>query len=78
MMQPPDRLSNAVIRLAFEHFENVFMRQSWWERLNSSVQGVIERRVRSGGPISDRGKACLVEDDIDYFSAHASATGIIV
>jgi hypothetical protein len=78
LMQPSNRLSHAVIRLAFENFENTFMRQSWWDSLSSAVQGMIKRRTQSGGLDFERLATCLVEDNVDYFSAQPSPICIVL
>lgn len=76
--QPQDRLSHSIIRLAFEHFENVFMRESWWKNLDRATQTVLTKRALSGYIDTDRQPNCLVEDGIGYFSAAASTAGIML
>lgn len=76
--QPIERRSHTVIRLAFENFENTFMRQSWWEALSTATKDRIGRHARSGFPDTGRPSNCLMEDGTDYFSAHASSNGIIL
>jgi hypothetical protein len=76
--QPLDRMSNSIIRLAFEHFENVFMRESWWNSLDGAVQTELKQHARSGYPDTDRQPICLMEDGMEYFSAAASIAGIVL
>jgi hypothetical protein len=78
LSQPVERLSQAVIRLAFEYFENTFMRQSWWEGLGPSAQGTIKRHALSGGPRTGRQATCLQDDGADFFPASASINEIIM
>lgn len=80
LAQPEDRWSHALLRLAFENFENTYLRQSWWEGLDQSVRDVVERRALSGLPTNTRlrDRNCLAEDGIDFFHARASTAGIIL
>lgn len=78
LMLPPDRQSHALIRLAFEHFENTFLRPSWWQGLEGSVREALKRRMQSGGPSTDRPTNCLAEDNLSYFAADGSTSGLVV
>jgi hypothetical protein len=79
LLQPEDRLSHTVIRLAFENIENSFMRQSWWEGFGKPTQELLERRARSGSPYApDRLSTCLVDDNISYFQSKPSTSGIVI
>lgn len=75
---PLDRMSHAIVRLSFEHFENVFIRESWWNNLSPAVQGALEERARSGFPDTDRKPNCLMEDNLNYFSAEATTAEIVL
>lgn len=45
--------ANAAIRLAFEHFENTFVRPSWWERLPERERAKVLRNANDGFPTAD-------------------------
>jgi hypothetical protein len=75
LAQPSDRLSHAIIRLAFESIENTFLRQSWWEDVPVATQRAIRERAVRG---MDHPANCLTEDDLDLFQAAATTTGIVL
>lgn len=78
LAQSRDRMSHSIVRLAFEHFENVFMRESWWNNLSASVQDALKKHARSGFPDTDREPNCLTEDNKNYFPADATTAGIVI
>jgi len=45
--------SNAMIRFAFEHLENTYLRPSWWASISDSKRDVIVSRVMTGLPSVD-------------------------
>ena len=58
---PDDQVPNALVRLAFEYFENTYMSPDWWEGLSATVRDrLIERHRTADGHYSD----CLVDDGI--------------
>lgn len=57
--KPPEHLTTLIIQLAFEHLENTCMNITWWESLNSAIQGALIRRMQSGGTFVERKNSCL-------------------
>jgi hypothetical protein len=51
---PLDMKANAAIRLAFEHFENTFVRPSWWASLPDQERRKVLRNANDGYPTADR------------------------
>lgn len=45
--------ANAAIRLAFEHFENTFVRPSWWAGLPEHERAKVLRNANDGFPTAD-------------------------
>jgi hypothetical protein len=43
----PHQLPSAIVRLVFEHGENVFFSQSWWNGLDDNAKQTIERHANS-------------------------------
>jgi hypothetical protein len=43
----PHQLPSAIVRLVFEHGENVFFSQSWWNGLDDGAKQTIERHANS-------------------------------
>ncbi len=57
-----ERVPDALVRFAFESFDNVYMRPDWWERLPKSDRDRLIGRIVSGQPfISDQ--RSHLEDD---------------
>ena len=75
---PTDRQSHALIRLAFEHFENIYLRPSWWQNLEGNVREALRRRMASGTPSTGRAANCLIEDNLTYFAAEISTEGLAI
>jgi hypothetical protein len=62
---PEARLTDALIRLAFEYSDNVCLAPTWWQRLQQLPKQALLRRFKSG--ISDdRHKDCLLDDGIRF------------
>lgn len=59
-------IGNAIIRLAFEYFDNVHLSPLWWEPLDKKIKLAIKQRVNSGIEIGTRGPYCLTNDNINY------------
>jgi hypothetical protein len=78
LMVPRDRQSHAIIRLAFEHLENTFLRPSWWEALEPDVRNALRHRMSSGAPGQPRPNDCLSEDNLSYFVSTPTTNGIEV
>lgn len=54
-------LPSAIVRLTFEHGENLFFTQSWWNGLNDTVKVKLEGRANS---LMDKPSNCLLDDNI--------------
>jgi hypothetical protein len=52
---------NAVVRLAFEHGENIFFSKSWWESLDESTRKKLEDRANS---MEDKADNVLMDDGV--------------
>ena len=54
-----------LLRLFFEHCDNVHMRPDWWERLkDSSGQALVQRMAASVNPETSRPNAILADDGL--------------
>jgi hypothetical protein len=69
-----NRMADALVRIAFEHMDNIYMRQSWWEALPNNDQGELMRRIFSGGISEGRRSDCLVDHGTAYASANVTET----
>ena len=64
---PDDEISSAIIRFAFEHFENTYFEPDWWEALNEGQrQKLIGRFNVAMSPIQTRETRCLIADGEQY------------
>lgn len=57
-------LPHAVVRFAFEYFENVFASPKWWEGLSDTAQQRLLQRQWAGLPSTDRTPDCLLDDGL--------------
>ena len=57
-------LPHALVRFAFETFENVFASPDWWEQLRKEEQQELLTRQLSGMASSERTPDCLVDDGV--------------
>lgn len=65
--QPEESLGNAIIRLMFEHTENVHMSPVWWESLSAAQRGaLVQRMAASANPFEGRRKDFLADDGISF------------
>lgn len=71
---PDARKADALLRLALEHSENVFLRPSWWEGLGAKQRDAVLKRVHSGLPTSSRAESALIEDGLQL--TRWSVTGL--
>ena len=59
------RVTAALVRLFFEHCENVHMRPDWWEGLkDDSRQALVQRMAASASPWISRPDAILADDGL--------------
>lgn len=59
-----DRITDAVIRFAFEYSDNVCFAPVWWDRLNVKSRDALTLRFSSGIVDNDRTRNCLLDDGI--------------
>lgn len=64
-----DRMADAIVRIAFEEMENIYLRQSWWEQRPDPEKAALQDRVRSGTPTTPRNANCLMDRGTSYASA---------
>lgn len=57
----------AVVRLCFEHLENIYFKPTWWSSLGSKQDWLLERCF-SGGPSKLRDNRCLISDGHEFVS----------
>jgi len=55
-------LPNAIVRYAFEYYENTYFSPRWWNSLNSITQEAIRRKFSSGIGDNLRRNDCLLDD----------------
>ena len=58
-----DRITDAIIRFAFEYSDNVCFAPVWWDRLTVKSRDALTLRFASGC-INDRTRSCLLDDGI--------------
>jgi hypothetical protein len=56
--------ADAIVRLAFEHLENIYLRPSWWHSLPATVKAHLMHRSQSGGTLMERQAHCLMPDGL--------------
>lgn len=60
-----DQIGPALVRLMFEHFENVHIAPAWWEALALPVRtSLIDRMARSANPFAPQLDKPLVDDGL--------------
>jgi hypothetical protein len=57
------RIPDAIVRFAFEMFENTYFRKTWWEGLSPKVQNVALRRMQNN---FSNGDPSLTEDGVEF------------
>ena len=66
-----EQLSDATVRLIFEHSENTFFRPSWWGGLSGGARGALLTRFRTAASMEAPRRAdCLVDDGLSYVTWH--------
>jgi hypothetical protein len=66
---PDDRKADALIRIAFEQLENIYIRPSWWETLSLEDKTALLYATRSGLPSVPRNQNCLIDRGSAYVVA---------
>jgi len=59
-------LPNAIIRFAFEFFENNYFSPDWWEGITENKQEAIIKRMNDSSEFKERGSDVLKDDGIGY------------
>lgn len=60
-----DQIGPALVRLMFEHFENVHIAPAWWEALTQPVRtSLISRMARSANPFAPQLDKPLIDDGL--------------
>lgn len=57
-------LPHAIVRFAFEYFENIFASPIWWESLDTTAQQHLLKRQASGLPSTGKAVDCLTDDGL--------------
>ncbi|MFH0772272.1 MAG: hypothetical protein V1933_06600 [Candidatus Omnitrophota bacterium] len=61
------QLPNAIVRYAFEYFENTFISPIWWRQLSEELQKSLLLRMETGmDPLDMRDSKCLLDDGLSY------------
>lgn len=61
---PDNDLPNAIVRFAFEFFENTFMAPDWWDNLQKEDKDKIIKRMNNLSD-NERDKNCLLDDGLN-------------
>ena len=61
---PSDKISHAIIRFAFDSFENLFLRPSWWEHLQNIEKEMILNRMKKNTPLEDYNPPSIIDDGL--------------
>ncbi|MFC3713429.1 hypothetical protein ACFOMD_12655 [Sphingoaurantiacus capsulatus] len=64
---PDNDVANALLRLCFEHIENLYLTPSWWNALPGEWQTALVHKMKNGLPHGERVPAGLLPDGRDYF-----------
>ena len=56
------QIPHAIVRYAFEHFENIYFSPVWWNGMSEAARQKLRVRALSGLPTLDRGADCLRDD----------------
>jgi hypothetical protein len=71
---PDDRKADALVRLAFEQLENIYMTPGWWYALGPDDKAALLCAVRSGTPLAERKANCLIDRGSTYVDAKVVET----
>jgi hypothetical protein len=77
---PDDQKSHAVIRLAFEYFENTYLNPQWWRNLSTQLKQALSSRYFSSTEVSPGRKPnSLTDDAVRFFDSQVvSSTGLVL
>ncbi|MGO9554326.1 MAG: SEC-C domain-containing protein [Syntrophobacteraceae bacterium] len=62
---PRSRISDAIVRLCFEHLENIYFSPVWWEFLDNEKRQYLVKKFGSGIR-TPRRKLCLIDDHLEF------------
>ncbi len=66
------RMADAMIRIAFEQSDNLFLKPGWWESLTDNERSALQGRAQSGTPSQARPMDCLVDAGTNYAKAEVA------
>ncbi len=64
---PQSEYANALLRMSFEHIENVYFRPSWWNGLKPEVREKLVLKMRNGTLSGERNASGLLSDGLAPF-----------
>jgi hypothetical protein len=64
---PPSEFANALIRMVFEHIENIYFRPSWWSTLKPESTEKLVLKMRNGTINGERNASGLLSDGLAIF-----------
>ena len=71
------QLPHAIIRYAFEFFENTFFSPSWWDKLHPRTQAELKERIMQGLPGDEiHADACLADDGVRTVDWQITSRGL--
>jgi hypothetical protein len=59
---PEIEMADALLRFAFEHVENLFVKPSWWEAVPLQTRNGLLKRIKNGTMSADRTADCLMPE----------------
>ncbi|MEO8167570.1 MAG: hypothetical protein ABI623_04925 [bacterium] len=60
-----EEIPHAIVRFAFEFFENIAISPTWWEGLKKSDRERLQKRTETGlSPMEERSPKCLMDDGL--------------
>ena len=67
---PDEKKADSVIRLAFEHIENIYISPTWWRNIEGKTRSDLIRRMGNGLGIGgvERQADCLGDDGFTYIA----------
>ena len=69
---PEIEMADALLRFAFEHVENLFLKPSWWQSVSAKTQNNLLKRIKNGTISTDRTADCLLPEGDRLFDIFPS------